>query len=199
MSSTRTAHLNRGLIRNGNTGLIRGVTTARHGISPVFRIRATQLIPSSRTLTTSPRRYASPNLSPLEKQRLRRPVSPHITIYKWQYQSLTSILQRFSGMFLAGGIYVFAIGYLVAPTISPGLEQVFDLETIVSAAREVPGWAKSGGKFALALPFTYHFFNGVKHLMWDSGIGLAHKRLFGRFAWIVAGCSVVSSLGLAVL
>lgn len=141
----------------------------------------------------------SSNLTRLEKQRLRRPVSPHITIYKWQYQSLTSILQRFSGMFLAGGVYVYAIGYLVAPTISPGLAQAFDLETIVGAVRDLPGWVKSGGKFALALPFTYHFFNGVKHLMWDLGFGLAHKRLFGRLAWIVAGCSVVSSLGLAVL
>lgn len=102
-------------------------------------------------------------------------------------------------MFLAGGVYVFAIGYLVAPSISPGLAQVFDLETIAGAVREVPGWLKTSGKFVLALPFAYHFFNGVKHLMWDVGFGLANKKLFGRFAWIVAGCSVVSSLGLSVL
>ena len=56
--------------------------------------------------------------------------------------------------------------------------------------RELPGWVKSGGKFALALAFTYHFFNGVKHLTWDLGFGLTNKKLFGRFAWIVAGCSV---------
>lgn len=102
-------------------------------------------------------------------------------------------------MFLAGSVYIFAIGYLISPAISPSLAPVFELETIIGAVRELPGWVKSGGKFALALPFTYHFFNGVKHLTWDLGFGLTNKKLFGRFAWIVAGCSVVSSLGLAVL
>lgn len=91
------------------------------------------------------------------------------------------------------------MGYIVAPAISPGLAHVFDLETIIDSVRDLPSWVKSGGKFALALPFTYHFFNGVKHLIWDSGFGLSHKKLFGRFAWIVAGCSVVGSLGLAIL
>ncbi|EED20723.1 succinate dehydrogenase, putative [Talaromyces stipitatus ATCC 10500] len=194
MSLRKTVQLNPGLIKHGNARL--GRIPPRHGIFSSSR-SPPQINSYTRMLATF--QHGSTNLTPLEQQRLRRPVSPHMTIYKWQYQSLTSILQRFSGIFLAGGLYVFATGYVLTPIVSPGYTDLFDIETIVGALREVPGWIKGVGKFALSMPFTYHFYNGVKHLMWDLGVGLSHKRFFGRLAWVVAGFSVVSSLGLAVL
>jgi succinate dehydrogenase/fumarate reductase cytochrome b subunit len=36
---------------------------------------------------------------------------------------------------------------------------------------ELPTWAKVSGKFLVALPFTFHSFNGIRHLLWDVNKG----------------------------
>jgi succinate dehydrogenase (ubiquinone) cytochrome b560 subunit len=132
----------------------------------------------------------------LARQRLQRPVSPHLTIYKWQYVSLTSILQRISGMTLSGGLYIFAIAYLTGPVISPSW--AFDAAGLVTAFSSWPLTAKLATKFAVAMPFTYHAFNGMKHLIWDTGRALKDKRMIRSVAWVVLGCSVTSACGLAM-
>jgi len=35
----------------------------------------------------------------------------------------------------------------------------------------LPGWLKVSLKTILAVPFTLHSFNGIRHLMWDMGYG----------------------------
>ncbi|KAH8691561.1 hypothetical protein BGW36DRAFT_263302, partial [Talaromyces proteolyticus] len=133
----------------------------------------------------------------LDQQRLRRPVSPHITIYKWEYQSLTSILQRFSGSFLSGSLYLFFGGYLLAPLV---LEtSAFDVNSIIATLAGVPVMVKTAVKFVVAWPFTYHFFNGVKHLLWDNVLALGSKRAIRNCARVVAGCSFVGAVVLAAL
>lgn len=51
-------------------------------------------------------------------------------------------------------------------------------------------------KFLVALPFTFHSFNGVRHLVWDSGREFANKSVV-RTGWAVVGLTLVSSMGLA--
>ena len=53
-------------------------------------------------------------------------------------------------------------------------------------------------KFGFALPFTYHSFNGVRHLIWDSGRQLTNKQVQVG-GWTVVAISVVSALGLAMI
>jgi succinate dehydrogenase (ubiquinone) cytochrome b560 subunit len=134
--------------------------------------------------------------SPLEQQRLRRPVSPHLTIYKWEYQSLASILQRFSGIALSGSLYTFATAYLLLPST---MVDVDVLGSIVSAVATLPESLKIGGKFLLAWPFTYHAVNGVKQLAWDRVIGMRDKKMIRMVARGVAGVSFLGALGLALL
>lgn len=45
-----------------------------------------------------------------KNKRLRRPVSPHMTIYKPQITSLLSLSHRASGLFLSGVLSGFSIG-----------------------------------------------------------------------------------------
>jgi len=45
----------------------------------------------------------------------------------------------------------------------------FDSAAVVSAAQQLPEWAKVSAKALLALPFSFHSFNGLRHLAWDSG------------------------------
>lgn len=62
----------------------------------------------------------------------------------------------------------------------------------------LPVLVKVGLKFGVALPFTYHSFNGVRHLVWDFGRELSNKQV-ARSGWAVVGLSLVGSAVLAAL
>lgn len=53
-------------------------------------------------------------------------------------------------------------------------------------------------KFGAGLPFCFHGWNGVRHLVWDSGREFGNKQVV-RTGWAVVGLSVVSAGALAVL
>ena len=131
-------------------------------------------------------------ISSLQKQRLRRPVSPHLTIYKWRYQSLASILQRVSGMCLSGGLYAFAATYVLLPQVAAVDVDVGTLAAVVGAW---PAWVKVPAKFVLAWPFAYHAANGGKQLVFDAGVGMSRAGVV-RASRVVAGCSVVGACAL---
>ncbi|KAI4087603.1 MAG: hypothetical protein LQ344_006667 [Seirophora lacunosa] len=129
----------------------------------------------------------------LNRQRLNRPVSPHLTIYQTQIPWTLSALNRITGSVLSGGFYVFGFAYLVSPLLGWHIESA----ALAQSFAELPTLVKGGLKFLVALPFTFHSFNGVRHLIWDSGREFANKSVV-RSGWVVMGLTVVSSLGLAV-
>ena len=53
-------------------------------------------------------------------------------------------------------------------------------------------------KFGVALPFTFHSFNGIRHLVWDTGREFSNKQV-QRTGWFVVGATVVVSGVLAYL
>lgn len=55
--------------------------------------------------------------------------------------------------------------------------------------------AKVLAKFSLALPFTYHSFNGLRHLAWDMGAAFKNAQVV-KTGWTVVGVSVASALAL---
>jgi succinate dehydrogenase (ubiquinone) cytochrome b560 subunit len=58
---------------------------------------------------------------------------------------------------------------------------------LIDAISTLPEWLKGAGRFALALPFTYHTFNGVRHLSWDLGKFLTIKGVYATgYATIAA-------------
>ncbi|KAJ5538667.1 succinate dehydrogenase cytochrome b560 subunit [Penicillium frequentans] len=129
----------------------------------------------------------------LAAQRLNRPVSPHISIYKWQFVSSASILHRITGILLSGSLYAFGTLYLLSPNLGIHL----DSTTMVDAFGALPTAVKIGVKFGTTMPFTYHAFNGMKQLVWDTG-RLLGKKQNGRASWAVLVCSISASLGLAL-
>lgn len=129
----------------------------------------------------------------LVAQRLSRPVAPHLSIYKPQITWIGSSLNRITGVALSGALYVFGVAYLAAPVLgwqitSAGLAAGFAKWPLV---------AKIGAKMFAALPFTYHSFNGLRHLVWDMGSQLTNQQVI-RTGWTVVGLSIVSALGLAL-
>jgi succinate dehydrogenase / fumarate reductase cytochrome b subunit len=91
-----------------------------------------------------------------------RPLSPHLTIYRWQITMIASIVHRLTGMALSVGALALA-WWLVA--ISRGPEAY---ETFTMVAASPLGLLVLFG-FGWAL--TFHLLNGVRHLAWDLGYG----------------------------
>ncbi len=95
-----------------------------------------------------------------------RPLSPHLSVYKPQITSMMSIMHRMTGMFILAGAFVFVIFLLSVA----GAGSVCDcvsafLKTIVG----------KGAIFLWVAAFYYHFFNGIRHLLWDTGRGLSKE------------------------
>lgn len=146
----------------------------------------------SRPVTSSPNTEDPSQI--LAKQRLNRPVAPHLSIYQPQITWIGSSLHRITGVALSGSLYLWATAYLASPALGWHLESA----SMVAAFGALPLAAKIALKTTMALPFTYHSFNGLRHLMWDLGRGLSNPAII-KSGWTVVGVSVASALALAFM
>lgn len=94
---------------------------------------------------------------------------------------------------LSGSLYLFASAYLISPLLGWHLESA----SLAAAFAALPIAAKIGMKFTMALPFTFHCFNGVRHLVWDLGKQLTNKQVITT-GWTVVGLTLSSALALAM-
>jgi succinate dehydrogenase / fumarate reductase, cytochrome b subunit len=101
----------------------------------------------------------------------KRPISPHLQVYKPQLTSITSILHRISGAYLFLGVII--LSWLIfAIVYNPECLQ----SMVISIFNSV--FLKSLLKLALlfwTLALFYHLFNGIRHLFWDAGKGFDLK------------------------
>jgi len=115
---------------------------------------------------------------------VERPLSPHLQIYRWPITMATSILHRASGVGLGFGTLLLA-WWLVAAAAGP--------EYFAYVQGVLGSWL---GRLIL-LGFTwalfFHLCNGIRHLVWDIGIGF-EKAAASRASWIVIAASVVLTI-----
>ncbi|KAK4157173.1 hypothetical protein C8A00DRAFT_11946 [Chaetomidium leptoderma] len=149
--------------------------------------------------TTQIRPVATQKLTPadgaalLAKQRLQRPVSPHLDVYdKQQTWFGGSIWMRITGSAFSGSLYVFATAYLAAPLLGWHLESA----SLAASFGALPFAAKGALKFLAAWPFAFHALNGVRHLVFDMTYGIKRQTLI-KSGWYVWGASMVGGLYLA--
>lgn len=114
-----------------------------------------------------------------------RPLSPHIQVYRWQIQMVTSILHRATGIALSVGTLLVVWGIVALATS----ESAFDtFKTCIGSPLGIillVGWTWS---------LTYHLCNGIRHLVQDAGAGYQISQ-FVRSSWL----SVIGSIVLLVL
>ncbi|XP_044304409.1 succinate dehydrogenase cytochrome b560 subunit, mitochondrial isoform X2 [Varanus komodoensis] len=89
--------------------------------------------------------------------RSNRPLSPHVTIYKWSLPMIMSITHRGTGIAMSLGVSLFGLSALVLPG------HFADHVELVRSLSLGPALIYSA-KFALAFPLTYHTWNGIRHL-----------------------------------
>ena len=91
-----------------------------------------------------------------------RPLSPHLTIWRWQVTRLSSIMHRATGMALSAGAIVLA-WWLVSISNGPEGYDSFMVYAAMPLGVIV--------LFGFTWSFAFHFFNGIRHLAWDLGYG----------------------------
>ncbi|KIV92364.1 succinate dehydrogenase, cytochrome b556 subunit, variant [Exophiala mesophila] len=130
----------------------------------------------------------------LAQQRLNRPVSPHLTIYRPQVTWYLSALNRITGVTVSGAVYAFGAAYLAAPLFGWHLESA----SLAASFAALPILVKVGFKAFFAFPFAFHSWNGLRHLLWDTGAGITNKQVIYT-GWTVVGLSVASALALTFM
>uniref|UniRef100_A0A8U7NUZ2 Succinate dehydrogenase cytochrome b560 subunit, mitochondrial n=1 Tax=Corvus moneduloides TaxID=1196302 RepID=A0A8U7NUZ2_CORMO len=98
-----------------------------------------------------------------KNSRSNRPLSPHVTIYKWSLPMAMSITHRGTGVALSLGVSVFAVAALLLPEHFP--HYLAQLRALGPAPLLL-----FLAKFSLAAPFSYHTWNGIRHLV-SPGLG----------------------------
>jgi len=108
----------------------------------------------------------------------RRPLSPHVFIYRFAYTMALSILHRATGLALSLGLLLFS-AWLVALATGPACYDAF--------ARFASSWPVKLIIAAGVISFCYHLSNGIRHLFWDLGVGLerAEARRSARIVVVV--------------
>jgi succinate dehydrogenase / fumarate reductase cytochrome b subunit len=118
-----------------------------------------------------------------------RPVSPHLSIWRWHVTMASSILHRFSGL----ALYAAAIGFsLWLMAIAAGSETYAPVGTLLMSPF---------GQIVLylvAAALAYHLANGIRHLVFDVGVGLKPADA-DTSAWFVILFAVAAPIGLWAL
>ncbi len=108
-----------------------------------------------------------------------RPLSPHLSIYRFMYTMALSILHRITGVWLALGLCALVYWLMGAA----GGEAQYARATALLGSG--PGRAVL---LTWLAAYCYHFVNGLRHLAWDAGFGLERRaaRLSARLALALA-------------
>ncbi len=118
-----------------------------------------------------------------------RPLSPHLQIYKPQLTSVLSITHRGTGVFLTIGAF-FLTCWLWA--LADGPEQFENLQT------HLTNWYGQCLVFAFVFSLYFHLCNGIRHLLWDVGLGLDIDTTYKTGYTVVAATIILTLLTLCL-
>ena len=114
-----------------------------------------------------------------------RPLSPHLQVYRWQVQMVSSILHRATGIVLAAGALLIAAG-LLSLALGPQAWACF--------SDHASAWYGKVFLFGWSWCFAYHLCNGIRHIVQDFAIGYSIPA-FVRSSWLsLVGSLVVTAL-----
>ena len=118
----------------------------------------------------------------------KRPLSPHLQIYKPQLTSVMSISHRFTGVILSILLllipfffFVLALGGVYFNILVSVLDH-FLVKLIL---------------YGVIFVITYHLLNGIRHLFWDIGKGLSIRDSY-LSGYLVITLSLLTTLSFIV-
>ena len=114
-----------------------------------------------------------------------RPLSPHLSIYRWPITMTLSILHRGTGVAMSLG-FVVLVAWLFDAAAGEEAYAVF----VRAMGSTIGVLMLIGWSFA----FFFHLSNGVRHLIWDPGRGFEMQQA-NASAWLVLVASTVLTAG----
>ncbi len=115
---------------------------------------------------------------------VRRPLSPHMQVYTPQLTSILSIMNRVTGLAISAGT-ILLVWWLAAAASGP------------QAFAGVQGFIGSPIGLFLLFGWTaslwYHFFGGIRHLVWDAGYGFELPQTYAS-GWAVLIATVAMTI-----
>lgn len=118
-----------------------------------------------------------------------RPLSPHLSVYRFAYTMALSILHRITGLILSVGLLVLIYWLMSASLGELSYGGAVQLLSMPIFRILLLGWLAA---------FAYHFCNGIRHLLWDAGAGF-EKRQARAGAWIVIIAAALITAGAGYL
>jgi succinate dehydrogenase / fumarate reductase, cytochrome b subunit len=118
-----------------------------------------------------------------------RPLSPHLSVYRFIHTMALSILHRITGVWMALGLC--ALVYWLVSAAAGESEYG-------RASALFGGWGFRALLLLWLAAYCYHFVNGLRHLAWDAGLGL-EKLQVRRTARLVVACATIALLVAAYL
>jgi succinate dehydrogenase / fumarate reductase cytochrome b subunit len=116
----------------------------------------------------------------------KRPMSPHIQVWKWHVTMLGSILHRATGIANYAGAILIVLWLCAAAS-------GYEAYTLYASLAGSPVGLVV--LFGFTVSVCYHALNGVRHLVWDVGHGF--KPSFASFTgWLVIGLSIVAAIAI---
>lgn len=113
----------------------------------------------------------------------KRPLSPHLQIYKPQMTSVLSILHRFAGVALSTGLLALVYWIYAVAAGANTYEVMLSFYQGFVGKILLIGWCVS---------FFYHLCNGIRHLVWDMGHGFELPNVYVG-GWIVLATTALFS------
>jgi succinate dehydrogenase / fumarate reductase cytochrome b subunit len=119
-----------------------------------------------------------------------RPLSPHLSVYRFMYTMALSIAHRITGVILSVGLLLLAWWLMAAAGDAAGYDTALAVLGSPFVKLLLAGWL---------LAFVYHLVNGIRHLTWDVGVGMERHEarrsatlaivatliLFALLAWLL--------------
>lgn len=115
-----------------------------------------------------------------------RPLSPHLQVWRWHATMASSILHRATGVANYIGAVAIAIWILL---LSLGAEG-----SIAFLFEGSMAWVTRFGLIALTYSVSYHWLNGLRHLVWDFGKGFDPEGSNRRSLMIMVGAVIPTAL-----
>lgn len=119
----------------------------------------------------------------------KRPLSPHLSVYKGQISSVVSVMQRVTGGGLAVGLGFF-VYWLGAAAYGP--------DAYANAQWFLTTWFGYLCLFGFSVCMYFHLCNGVRHLVWDIGWGFEIRQVNVGGITVLAGTVVLTAITWAV-
>ena len=117
--------------------------------------------------------------------RNKQPLSPHLSIYRWQVTNTLSTLHRLSGLLL----FLAALDFSVwLGSIALGSDSYNYVKEIYSSNLLMLIW------LLVSLSFFYHLFNGIRHLSWDIGKGFEESQVKWTGAFVFLFSIMITGL-----